>query len=255
MLAVIFLTLTPGGLCQESEKWKEYHTPHVIIYYKDVPEDFIKSIEETAEYYYQEITANLGFTRYENWSWDSRAKIYLYRDDREYLKAYKQASWSHGMAAVREKVIRTFPSAHGFFDSTLPHELGHIIFREFVGFKADIPIWLEEGVAMYQEKARRWGANKTVKEAIENKKFMSLGELSKLELYGTDAKTADLFYAESASVVYYLMTELGKYKFLTLCAQLKSGDSFERALLTTYIRFKNIDDLNRSWMDYLERGN
>jgi len=68
----------------------------------------------------------------------------IYDNADDYVQAGKMASWSHGVASPKNKVIRTFPAAHGFFDSTLPHELGHIIFREFVGFKAQVPIWFEE---------------------------------------------------------------------------------------------------------------
>ena len=262
LVAAVASFLTVAGImggalthCVHAEPgWKEYRSHHFIIYYKDAPRDFIKSIEEMAEYYYREITSNLGFMRHESWSWDKRAQIYIYRDADDYRESAQQARWSSGMAAVREKVIRTFPAAHGFFDSTLPHELGHIIFREFVGFSVDIPLWLDEGVAMYQEKARRWGANAFVARAHAEGRFIPLTELGAMRLLrDTPDETVELFYASAASAVYYLITEFGQYKFAQLCRRLRSGVPFEKALYDTYIRFKNVADLNEAWVTYLKR--
>jgi hypothetical protein len=189
-------------------------------------------VEQSAEQYYVEITKNLGFTRYKGWTWDDRVTIYIYDDSEDYVTNGKQAGWSHGVASPRDRVIRTFPSAHGFFDSTLPHELGHIIFREFIGFKAEVPAWFEEGVAMYQEKAKRWGAHDTVRAAIKDGTFKSLNELSLTPLrYSADNQSVNLFYAESASVVNFLITEYGQQR----C-----------------VRFKDTDALNAAWVKYLE---
>lgn len=238
----------------QQEEWKERKGSHFIIYYKNAPADFIKSVEEMAEYYYEEITRNMGFTRYKNWSWDGRAKIYIYDDPDDFQQVGDYAKWSEGVASSRERVIRSFPAAHGFFDSTLPHELGHIIFREFTGFKAKIPLWLEEGVAMYQEKARRWGAHEAVRQALKDGTFMPLGDMTALELSGRmDIPTIQLFYAESASIVNYLLDELGQQRFINLCRKLRDGGPFEWAFTSVYVRFKDIDALNKAWVDYLQK--
>ncbi len=248
------LVISMAGEVLGSDQWNEYKGPHFIIYYKDAPDEFVHSVEKAAEQYYQEITENLGFTRYKNWTWEDRAKIYIYRDNDDYVRSSRQARWSHGAALAREKVIRTFPAAHGFFDSTLPHELGHIIFREFVGYKSDIPLWMEEGVAMNQEQAKRWGTDKIVKEAMAIGTFMPLEKLSRSRLYGNaDQKMVELFYAESASVVNFMIKELGEFKFIHLCRELREGSRFEEALHKVYLRFQNISDLNKLWVDYLKQ--
>ena len=251
-LLLIFLGV--GASAHAEEEWKEYRARHFYIYYKDAPEGFLENVKESAENYYEEITRNLGFTRYEGWSYEDRAKIYIYRDQDDYINSSKQEGWSHGAAYARIKVIRTFPSAHGFFDSTLPHELGHIIFREFVGYYTELPLWIDEGVAMYQEKAKRWGANQYVKKAMEEGTFLSLSELSKMRLRkGISRDDVDLFYAESASVVYFMISELGEYRFVRFCKSLQGGKTFQQALKYAYTRFKDIDDLNRAWINYLKK--
>jgi len=251
LLLIVFLCFV--GKSYAKEEWKEYKTHHFIIYYKDAPRDFIENIEEFAEKYYTEIAHNLGFTRYQNWTFDDRAKIYVYKNQDDYIKSAKQSSWSHGIAEIRKKIIRTFPSAHGFFDSTLPHELGHIIFREFVGYSSDIPLWMDEGIAMFQEKAKRWGAHEEVRKAMEEERFIPLMDLTKMKLTRkTKRETIELYYAQAASVVYYMIKELGEYKFVRFCRELKKGTKFERALESVYVRIHSIEDLNKLWVRYLQ---
>ena len=252
-LATAYFLLACSFLCAASE-WKEYKCQHLIIYYKQAPEDFVKSVEQMAEYYYDEISKNMGYTRYKGWTWDERAKIYIYDNADDYVASSQQANWSHGVASPQDKVIRTFPSAHGFFDSTLPHELGHIVFREIIGFKAQVPLWFEEGVATQQETAKRWGAHDTVRKFIEEGKFIPLDELSFVRLNSkTDPERVNLFYAESASAVNYLISEFGLYRFVNLCRKLEEGGPFEWALEAIYVRFKNLKEFNKSWVDYLKK--
>lgn len=250
LLLIPALDATASG----PDKWNEYRSAHFLIYYKSIPLDFIKTVEGAAEDHYQAIAKGLGFQREESWVSDKRAKIYIYQDANDYILNGEQQQWSHGSAFAAAKTIRTFPSAHGFFDSTLPHEIGHIIFREFVGLEADAPLWFEEGVAMYQEKAKRFGVNSIVKTALENGEFIALKDLTDMRLYSdSPTETLELFYAESASIVYYMVSELGEFNFVRFCRALKDGKSFTDALRTVYVRFRNLDDLNRAWLNYLEQ--
>jgi hypothetical protein len=252
-LIICTVLLVLPGAFSFAENWQSRSGSHFIVYFKDAPEDFIANVLDSAEEYYRDITSNLGFTRYGAWSWEDRGKIYIYRDAEDYVQATKQPGWSGGSALYREKIINTYPLAAGFFDTLLPHELGHIIFREFVGFRSDLPLWLDEGVSSYQEKARRWGSNKTVKEAIKDKTFIPLEELSRRVLSAsTDKKTVELFYAESGSVIYYLITKFGRYRFEEFCEALKKGEGIDQALNSAYSRFVNVKDLEEAWLDYLK---
>jgi len=252
ILLIALLLIGSVSLVSGEEQWNERRTRHFYIYYKDVPNDFLQGVEESAERYYDDITRNLGFTRYKGWSFDERAQIYIYRDRQDFISS-GGAKWAGGAASAYSKTIRTFPAAAGFFDSTLPHELGHIIFREFIGNYVDVPLWFEEGIASFQEQAKRWGAHREVKEAIANGTFIPLPELSHVKLtQGVSQQMVSLFYAESASIVYYLITEQGQHRFVEFCRKLKSLNSFERALTSAYSRFDSLEDLNRSWKSYLE---
>ena len=242
-----------GNCAAPPVNWKEYKAQHFVIYYKNISQDFLKEVEKSAESYYYEITQNLGLVRYDHWTWEKRAKIYIYDDNEDFVKNGDQAGWAAGVASAHGKIIQTFPAAFGFFDSTLPHEMAHIIFREFVTERADVPLWFEEGVAMLQEKAKRYGVDKFVQSAMEKNEFIPLTKIHNMRLYkNSDSKDVELYYAESASVVHYMMSELGESRFVQFCRALKEGLSFEEALGKVYYRFKTIDDLNKAWINFLK---
>ena len=240
---------------RSQEKWQQTKGQNFIIYSREVPQDFVDTVMASAEEEFRNVTSGLGITRYQSWAWDKRAVIYIYRDNEDYVESGGQAGWSHGAALVQEKVIKTYPSANGFFDSMLPHELGHIILHEFTGPYADIPLWFDEGTAMYQEKARRLGSDSEVRAAIEKGAFIPLTQLKDVRIYnGTDEDTVHLFYAEAASAVHFLITEFGDQHFYKLCRALKDHMRFEDALSETYVHIKGLEDLNKQWLKHLQGG-
>lgn len=242
-----------GAPVKAADGWQDQRGSNFIIYYRDVPEDFWQTVMDEAEEEYRRISENIGIGAYRSWSWEKRASIYIYKDMDDYVKNGGQAGWSHGTALVTTKIIKTYPAAAGFFDSILPHELGHIIFHEYVGPTADIPLWFDEGVAMYQEKAKRVGAHATVRKAIEKGQFIPLTRLADMRLYvNSDQATVDLFYAESASAVNFLITQFGAEHFHQFCKELSKNTRFEDALVKIYMNIKGLDDLNGRWKKFLE---
>ena len=141
ILCIIFLLLFVAinpVFAEDDSEWEVYKAKHFFIYYQDTPIEFIKNVEQMAELLYEDVADQLGFRRYEGWTWDDRAKIYIYDDQEHYIKSRRAYKWSHGVASPKDKVIRSFPADSGFFDTLLPHEIGHIIFREFIGFRARV---------------------------------------------------------------------------------------------------------------------
>lgn len=234
----------------------EKRSTYFIVYYQEgVDQDFIKDIIETAEEYYHEIANNLGYYRYKFWRWDERGKIYIFQDQISFQKATNQPSWSGGCASYYEKKIWTYPHATGFFDSILPHELGHIIFREFVGFDVYVPLWFEEGIASYQEKSKRYAAKNSVKKLLSENSLVSIEQLSTIkssrDIINKD--TAEIFYSEAVSIIYFLISKFGSYKFASLCKNLKENRNLEKALKDTYYNIKNFEDLQKEWIRYLNQ--
>ncbi len=249
--ACVCFLLSAGMACAEPAAWQEQKSEHFIVAYQNVPDSFAQQVVDSAEEYYQDTMTTLGFTRYKGWAWDRRVKIRVYDSRRTYTGSSHYA-WSAGQVDPSAREIATFPSQNGFFDATLPHELGHIIFHEAVGFGDNIPLWLDEGVAMYQEKARRLGADDDVRAMIANGTFIPLAELDRNGLgAGTDQALVQAFYTEAASLVGFMINKYETYRFERLCRELKVGTPFAWALKKAYMEFDDLEALEKAWKGYL----
>lgn len=243
-----------NALAQSVDEWNTSKSVHFIVYYKNAPENFINELISASEEYYDRITEKLGFTRYNFWLWDKRAKIYIYDDAKDYQVKTQKPAWSAGAAHPKEKIIQTFPYAEGFFKRILPHEMGHIIFREFVGFdNYAIPAWLDEGVASYLEDSEYPALNILLKDAMAKSSLVPIEKLSEINpQLIIDSPSVRLFYAEAVSIVGYLVGEFGKDNFALFCQNLRDKMNLERALGSVY-SFKGKEGLNEAWQSYLKK--
>ena len=232
-------------------EWQERKTEHFIVYYKKAPARFIGNVLLRAEENYRRTTTTLGFTRYKGWSWNGRVKIYIYDDAQDY-KSASGNDWAAGSVMTRFKEIRTYPAAYGFFEATLPHETGHIIFRDFIGPDAVVPLWFEEGVAMYQEESGRREADEEARKALREGRFIALPDLMRLELNrDSDRELVRIFYVEAASLVSFLINDGEVYRFARLCRELKDRVPFDGALKKSYMKYPGIEMLEAAWKGYL----
>lgn len=253
LVLLIILPASPGF--SQTGKWQEAKSTHFIAHYVSAPEDFISRLTDHAEDYYNRIADELGFRRFDFWLWDNRAHIYIYDNTREYQKATGQPAWSGGCAKMEDKTIYTFLDAPQFFESILPHEMGHIIFREFVGFNNyAVPLWLDEGVASYEERGKRSQAALVIKKAAARGGLMNLGQLSAFNpQLSADTAAVSVFYAESVSIVEYLVKKFGSDNFISFCQQLRDKKDLIRAMGSVY-PFEKIEDLDKAWQKYLANG-
>jgi len=254
ILILAILLFVPKVYGEETKDWTILKGDDFIVYYRpEVSEEFVRTVMDSAQESFKSVSENLNFRHYQFSSQNKHVLIYIYKDKSDYMTNGGQAGWSHGAALVMTKTIKTFPSDEGFFDTLLPHELGHIILHESLGPYADVPLWFDEGVAMYQEKAKRIEAIKVVQKALENGQFIPLSQLTDMRLYtNTERTTLELFYAESAGIVHFMITELGEGHFHKLCDELKQNTRFVDALPKIYMHINGLDDLNKKWVNYLK---
>ena len=238
----------------QEPNWNISKSNHFIIYYKNAPEDAINRVITNVEDYYNEIANNLGFTRFNFWLWDNRAKIYIYDNAKDYHTSTGQPQWSAGGTQMAQKTITTYPGAPGFFERILPHEMGHIIFREFVGFyNTAVPLWLDEGVAMYQERNKSIYSYGYLRQAMARGTFMNIEQLSVYNVaVSTDQMKVQLYYMESLSIVTYLIREFGRDRFVIFCQNLRDKMNLERAIASSY-DFSSLKELDSAWQTYIKK--
>jgi len=253
-IGLMFLSIVlcvPFEAFAQSQPWDNIEkSKHFIIYYQQAPAEYINRLTAETEHYYSNITDYLGFKRFDFWLWDNRCKIFLYSDMEQYLESTGAASWSRANVQVVKKEISTYIWQEMFFDTILPHEIGHIIFREFVGYGKQLPLWLDEGVACMQEfesKERLAVAKSLVKMGLHTR----LEELSKIR--GEVMIIPFIFYSESASLVDFLLRAFGRGKFVEFCRGLRDEQDWQTALKNTY-KFKDLGEFERLWVADLKEN-
>jgi len=243
-----------------AEDWKIIKGEHFQVYYID-NKKFAGEVLSHAEKYYDKIAADLGYSRYDNfWRWDNRAKIYLYRTHEDFILATGKNPWIYGTVKYYEKEIISYEWSAGLLDLLLPHEIAHLIFRDFVGFpdgdERGIPLWLDEGVAQWEEEERRKDSIETVKKLIREKSYIPIAELMDLDVRTkSDRALSNKFYAQAVTLVGYMIKEYGPSKFNLFCRQLRDGKSVNAALSFVYTNsMPDIKSLEEKWIKYYAGG-
>lgn len=112
-------------------------------------------------------------------------------------------------------------------DRVLPHEMSHLVTREFFG-DAYCPLFLNEGLAMCSESAPDSQRILLAGTALAGKGRIALEDL--IPIQRQDLAEVSVFYAESYSFVSFLRSRLSESQFKDLLEQVKAGASFGEAL-------------------------
>jgi len=244
----LFCCLTPNKL--EAQEWAEIKSEHFIVFYV-TNKKFAKDVSKKSEHYYNRIASELGYQRYSGfWTWDNRVKIYIHPDKASYLKASDQPEWSEGVANYTDKEISSYAWSEGFLDALLPHELAHLIFRDYVGFKGEVPLWLDEGVAQWMEPHKRKLVKQVVARLADEGKLMSLRRMMTLDIRQKGSEElVSAYYVQAMSLVSFLIREYSAARFTNFCRQLRDGKSIEASLTFAYPTYlRSLEDLEKAWV-------
>ncbi len=249
LTGLLCVILLPAALFAQ-DQWLVSKSTHFNIFYKSAPEEMVNELSRKAEEYYDSIGSQFGFNRFNFWTWDNRARIYLFDTQDEYLKSTQSSGWSGGQVEIGVKLIQSYIGAPGFMQDVLPHELAHIVFIEMVGYRNPaVPLWLQEGVATYQQKDIRL-IKGDLAEIIRNGQYLSLNALNNFRFEGAGEEQVRLFYAEAYSLVNYLISCFGKDQFVEFCRALRDNRSLPGALSKIY-SFKDFNALEEGWKNYI----
>lgn len=250
---MLLTTFLPSAAAAD---WQEKKGDHFIVYYvKD--ENFAGRVSHEAESYYQRVASDLGYARYSDfWQWDNRVKIYIHADQNEFRKSTGQAEWSHGMASYSKKEIHTYAASEGFLDGILPHEITHLVFRDFVGTQGEIPMWLDEGIAQWEEPEKRAMAKKISRYLVYAGKDYHIQDLTTMNVQNVqDTEKVHFFYMQAISLVDYLIGTYGSRSFTEFCRALRDGKKFDDALRTGYPgSIGSLGELDAKWRKYAAQG-
>ncbi len=192
--------------------WRRTTTEHFEIYYEK--QRALTGAKRHAEEAFRKIVADFGMDDIE---WKTRITMYLFSDDEEWqaflrMNRDKTMEWAGGFALPWANEIYVYVSDEKkyLYKRLVPHELTHVLHYRYVGGIYQ-PLCITEGLARFQEKGGVKEAREAIDELVKRGEAFELEELFKLSYYPPQA--ISLFYAQSATLVGFMIDEYGLDKF------------------------------------------
>jgi hypothetical protein len=173
--------------------------------------------------------------------------LYIYADNKDMQDALLyEPGWTGGQAFPESNilVIGLSQQQEAWGTRTEAHELTHMLVGQLAySCLSVIPTWLNEGIAVYGEGGPEQASRTQLEQAIRADTLISTRALS--GGFSEHPSAADLSYAESYSLVNYLVTQGGSGKLVQLFGDLRDGQDIETALQHTYSF--GLDGLEDRW--------
>ena len=143
--------------------------------------------------------------------------------------------WTGGLAFGSQNIllITVDPDEPTRDSSGVVHELAHLLVNEVTAnCLGDLPRWLSEGLATYAEGPLRSDQQESLSDAIAGGGLVNLRSLN--SSFPAAGRGATLAYAQSRTVVGYLIDTYGWEQMRELLAIFQAGSTYDDALRATY---------------------
>jgi len=224
--------------------WQSLTEGKIILYWYDADQTFGRGLLNSAVESLTRLEENVGVEL------EKPVKIIVYQSKADMQEALiaKGAIFEEQIITLGTVVapdIMLLHGTHSEVDQTIAHELTHVV----VGLAtknpyADLPAWLNEGLAMYNEGELRSGNARALEKAIRQNKLLSIRSLTSMT---GNPDEINLFYAQAYSVVDFLLRTYGKEKMSELLLVFKEGSLTDDALMKVY-SFDQ-DELEAQWRE------
>jgi hypothetical protein len=224
--------------------WRSLNEGKVTIYWYEGDNSFVQELMAAAQQALGRLADETGAYL------EKPAKLYIYAssEDLKGAMVYPQ-EWTGGVAYTRYSImaIGIAPDDISWGKTTIAHELTHLVIHQVtLNPYNDLPTWLDEGLAMYNEGPLDPGFVSYLIWAIDEDKLISVQSLS--SPFSAYAEEALLSYAESYSLVEFLITTYGRERMLELLNTFREGSGYDDALKEVY--GFDMDGLESLWRDY-----
>jgi len=225
--------------------WHSLTEDKVTIYWYKGNDPFAREIMLSAHQALARLTEDTGAEL------EKPVKLYIYASAQDLRGAmiYPQ-EWTGGVAFTRYGIIAIGIASDNLYwgKRAIAHELTHLVIHQMtLNPYNDLPTWLDEGLAMHTEGALELEYTAYLNKAIAEKSLISVRSLS--SPFSTDPEKAYLSYAQSYSLVDFLISKYGQAKMLELLLTFRQGSSYDDALEKVY--GFNMDGLDTLWQDYV----
>jgi len=225
--------------------WDSLTEGKVTIYWYEGGQSFAQEIMTVTQQALTRLTEDTGAYL------EKPVKMYIYADSEDLRGAmiYPQ-EWTGGVAFTRFGVIAIGIGPDDFFwgGKAIAHELTHLVIHQMtLNPYSDLPTWLDEGLAMYTEGVLLPEYAAYLNRAIVEDSLISVRSLS--SPFSAYAEDAVLSYAQSYSLVEFLISNYGRDRMLELLNTFRQGSTYDGALVQVY--GFDMDGLNVLWRDYV----
>jgi hypothetical protein len=225
--------------------WRSITEGEVTLYWYEGDNAFAQELMSAAQQALERLAEDTGACL------ERPAALYIYASSEDLLGAMiHPQEWTGGVAYTRYSImaIGIAPDDTVWGKSTIAHELTHLVVHQMtLNPYNDLPTWLNEGLAMYNEGLLHPAFTSYLIGAIEEDRLISVQSLS--SPFSAQAEQAYLSYAESYSLVEYLITTYGQEKMLELLNTFREGSGYDAALENAY--GFDMDGLESLWRDYV----
>ena len=228
--------------------WREMTSGNITLWWYDGDSSFAQQLIDSADDALSRLSAEFSV------SLEQPVRFYIYADAWELQGSLVNPDiWTGGVAYPDYGAIMIGIETDNldWGKRTVAHELGHLVIGRLVyGPFGWLPTWLNEGIAMNAEGALSENFQDRLDQAISNNTLFSVRSIA--SSFPSDANEAVLCYAESHSIVEFLIDSYGSEQFLYLLDLFKQGVTDDEALLRVYDF--DTDGLNEDWKASLGLG-
>ena len=210
--------------------WQTLTSGQLRLHYYDLEQSFAREMLDAGLEGLNRNARDAGLTT------EDPVDLYIYPsyDDLRDAILY-EPSWTGGQAFSDQNIVimGTSASNSGWDQDTIIHELTHVLVGHFTfSCLGDVPQWLNEGLAVYSEGPLDAQFQSPLDRAIQNDTLLSVRSIS--GSFSEVSDKANLSYAQSFSLVNFLIETYGQQEMTDLLIALRDGLTLDQALQQTY---------------------
>jgi len=225
--------------------WSSLTEGKVTIYWYKADKSFAQELMTVSQQALDRLAKDTGAQL------EKSAKIYIYADTQDLQGAMIfPREWTGGAAFTRYSTIAIgiAPSSLNWGKRAIAHELTHLVIHQMtLNPYNELPTWLDEGLAMRAEGPLEPAYMTFLNKAIAEGSLISVRSLS--SPFSAYTEQSALSYAQSYSLVDFLINNYGQSKMLELLNTFREGSSYDAALEKVY--GFDMDGLDALWQAHI----
>jgi Peptidase MA superfamily len=222
--------------------WQVKEGERVRLYWHDRGADVGQAYFDLAERAAADLASQFGVTP------KDPVTIVLYNSHEELMSVLQEASaeWTGAVNFGETGIIAIELGPADWMEKVIPHELTHAMLEQVTQPPfGQIPRWLHEGLAMHSEGGMGSEERSALRQAIRDDSLISLRVLN--SPFADAREQAILSYAESNSLVEFIIDEYGAGKLGQLIAVFAEGAHYDDAMMEVFgVDMDGMEDLWRA---------